>query len=64
MSQYIPLKSNQVKAEVKILVLNAMEYIKQITDDDLLYSTGRYPQYFVITYKEKESKKEQIYVYV
>ena len=28
---------------------------------DLLYSTGNYTQYFVITYKGKESEKEYIY---
>ena len=32
-------------------------YIKQITNKDLLYSTGNYTQYFVITYKGKESEK-------
>ena len=36
-------------------------YIKQITNRDLLYSTGNYTQYFVITYKGKESEKEYIY---
>ena len=36
-------------------------YIKQITNKDLLYSTGNYTQYFVITYKGKES--EYIYMY-
>ena len=35
-------------------------YIKQI-NKDLLYSTGYYTQYFVITYKGKESGKEYIY---
>ena len=39
-------------------------YVKYITNKDLLYSTGNYAQYFVITYKEKESeKKTQIYMY-
>ena len=32
-------------------------YIKQITNKDLPYSTGNYTQYFVITYKGKESEK-------
>ena len=32
-------------------------YIKQITNKDLLYSTGNYTQYFVINYKRKESEK-------
>ena len=30
------------------------------TNSDLLYSTGNYTQYFVITYKGKESEKEYI----
>ena len=36
-------------------------YIKQITNKDLLHSTGNY-KYFVITYKGKESEKEYIYI--
>ena len=39
-------------------------YIKQIINRDLLYSTGKSTQYFVITYMGKESEKEWIYVYV
>ena len=35
-------------------------YIKQV-NEDLLYSTGNYSQYLVITYKGKESEKEYIY---
>ena len=38
-------------------------YIKQITKKDLLYSTGNYTQYLVITYNGKESEKEFIYIY-
>ena len=33
-------------------------YTKWITNKDLLYSTGNYTQYSVITYKGKESEKE------
>ena len=33
-------------------------YIQQITSKDLLYSMGKYTQYFVITYKGKESEKQ------
>ena len=36
-------------------------YIKQI-NKILLYSTGNYTQYFVITYKGRESKKIVMYV--
>ena len=39
-------------------------YIKWIVNEDLPYSTGKSTQYSVITYVEKESKKEGIYVYV
>ena len=37
-------------------------YIKQITNKDLLYSTGNSTQYSVMAYMGKESKKEWIYV--
>ena len=39
-------------------------YIKQITNKNLLYSTGDFTQYSVMTYMGIESKKEWIYVYV
>ena len=39
-------------------------YIEQITNKDLLYSTGNYIQYFVITYKGKESKYIYTYIYM
>ena len=39
-------------------------YIKQITNKDLLYSTGNSTQYSVMTYMGKESKKEWISIYV
>ena len=39
-------------------------YKKQITNKNLLYSTGNSTQYSVMTYMGKESKKEWIYVYV
>ena len=38
-----------------------LPYIKQIINKDLLYRTGNYTQYFVITYKGKESEKEYIF---
>ena len=41
-----------------------LRYIKQITNKDLLYSTGNSTQYSVINYMGKESEKERIYVYV
>ena len=39
-------------------------HIKQITNKDLLYSTGNSTQYSVMAYMGKESKKEWIYVNV
>ena len=45
------------------LVLNVKHtysYIKQITNKDLLYSTGNYTQYFVIACKGKLSGKEHM----
>ena len=39
-------------------------YIKQITNKNLLYSTGNSTQYCVMTYMGKESKKEWLFVYV
>ena len=39
-------------------------HIKQVTNKDLLYSTGNATQYSVMAYMGKESKKEWIYVYV
>ena len=42
----------------------SLSLLDQITNRDLLYSTGNYTQYFVITDKEKESEKEYIYMYV
>ena len=38
-------------------------YIKQINNKVLLYSTGNYIQYFVITYDEKEYIYSYIYIY-
>ena len=35
-----------------------------IAQGTILYSTGNYTQYFVITYKGKESEKENVYIYV
>ena len=39
-------------------------YIRQITNKDLLYSTGNSTQYFVITYMGKESEKMKKYIYI
>ena len=37
-------------------------HVKQITNKDLLYSTGNSTQYCTMAYMEKDSKKEWIYV--
>ena len=39
-------------------------YIKQITNKDLLYSTGNSTQYSVMAYMGKESKRGDIYAYI
>ena len=39
-------------------------YTKQVTNKDLLYSTGNSTQYSVMSYMEKNLKKEWIYVHV
>jgi len=46
--------------------IHTLQYIKQITNKDLLYSTGNYIQCLVITYngKESEKKKKNIYIYM
>ena len=38
-------------------------YVKQVTNKELLYSTENYTQYFIKTYKEKESGKK-MFIYV
>ena len=53
----------RVKLEVWDYIYTLL-YIKQITNKDLLYSTENYTQYFVITYKGKESEKIDVYVYI
>uniref|UniRef100_A0A8C0DIM4 Ubiquitin carboxyl-terminal hydrolase n=1 Tax=Balaenoptera musculus TaxID=9771 RepID=A0A8C0DIM4_BALMU len=44
--------------------LTRAAFMKQITNKDLLYSTGNSSQYSVVNYMGKEFKKEWIYVYV
>ena len=48
-----------IKSEYEINICTLL-YIKQIINRDLLYSTGKYTQYFIITNKEKESEEEYI----
>ena len=40
--------------------MDTLLYLKQIINKDLLYSTGNYTQYFVITYKGKESDRKSV----
>ena len=40
-----------------------LQYIQQISNKVLLYSTGDYIQYLVINYNVKESEKEYIYTH-
>ena len=47
--------------EVEIDIYTLL-YIKQVTNEYLLYSTGNSAHYSVMAYMGKESKKEWIYV--
>ena len=47
-----------------VIDIYTLLYIKQITNKNLLYSTGNSTQYAAMTYVGKESKKEWIYVYI
>ena len=40
------------------LSTHTLLYVRQITNKDLMYSTGDSTEYSVITYMRKESKKE------
>ena len=40
--------------------IHTLQYIKQITNKDLLYSTGNSIRYSVMTYMGKESKRVDI----
>ena len=44
--------------------VNTLLYVKWISNEDLLYSTGNYIQYHVILSNRKESEKECTYIYV
>ena len=46
--------------EIKIYTLL---YVKQINNKGLLYSTGDYTQYLMLTYNKKETEKN-IYIYM
>ena len=49
--------------EIRIDV-HVLPCVKQIASGNLLYSTGNSPQYSVMAYMGKESKKEWIYVFI
>ena len=56
-------RENQ-EVETNISTLLYIKYKTQITNKDLLYSTGNSTQYFVINYTGKESKiRAYIYIY-
>ena len=44
--------------------ISTLQYIKQVTNKNLRYSTGNSTQYPVMVYIRKEYKEEWIYVYV
>ena len=45
-----------------LLIRYTLLYMKEINNKDLLYITGNYSQYLIITYNGKESEKEYIYM--
>ena len=46
-------KGGEINSEFGINIYTLL-YIKQITSKDILYSTGEYTKYFIITYEGKE----------
>ena len=54
-------RGGEINWEIGIDIYTLL-YIKQINNKDLLYSTGNYTQYSVMTYKGKESEKQHIYI--
>ena len=56
-------KEGGINQEVGIKIYILL-YIKQIINMDLLFNTGNYTQYLVITYKGNNLKRIYIYVYV
>ena len=65
---YIPEQNKKFdvwkKKKEKRIDIYTLPYIKQMTNENLLYSTGNSTQYSVMTYMGIESEKEWIYVYV
>ena len=53
---WLPKGQGGVNQEFEINI-HALLYIKQITNKDLLYSTGNYIQYSIITYSGRELKR-------
>ena len=59
------LSRGRISIPCSDLILNeGREYIKKVINKDLLDSTGNSTQYSVMTYREIESEKEWIHVYV
>ena len=56
-------KGGEINQEFEINIYTVL-YIKQINNKGLLYYTGNYTQYFVITDNGKEYEKEWIYIYM
>ena len=53
-------KGGGINEEFEINIYTLL-HVKQTTNKDLLSNTEDYAQYFIISYKGKESEKEQIY---
>ena len=60
-NKFMVTKRRGINLEFRINVYTLL-YIQQINNKDLLYSTGNYIQYLVITCNGKESEKEYIYM--
>ena len=59
---WLPKGKGGINQELGIKIYTLL-YIKYITNKDLLYSTGNYIQYLVITYNGRECRK-RIYIFI
>ena len=58
-------RGNGGKISWKIRIdIYTLLYIKQITNKDLLYSTGNSTQYFIMAYMGKNLEKKSRYMYM
>ena len=60
---YQGIRGEEINWETEIDIYTLL-YIKQMTNKNLLYSTGNSTQYSVMAYWEKKSKKKSGYMYM